>query len=411
MMRVLQPLLALVLLTVSGLAVAGLPASEWPQFRGPQRDGLSVDTDLLSTWPESGPPELWRVPIGTGYSGMAVVGTRLFTMDSDTEREFAVCLDASSGKELWRTPIGPLFESYFGNGPRSTPTIDGDRVYVLGGQGRLAALQASDGEIVWRVNYQESFGSVLPEYGFSTSALVVGDLLIVQPGGSDGNAVAALDKHTGEVRWAVHDDAAGYSSPLLVEVDGARQLVLMTPKDLLGVSVSGDVVWTQPFAADQEIKPAMPVFVAPDLLFFSSGYDVGSIALRLEVEGGVAMAKEAWQDRLMRNHFNTSVAVGGDIYGFDNATLKCISAETGEEQWAKRGGLGKGSLIYADGHLIVLTESGKLLLVEATAKKYREIAGHQVLSGRCWTSPSMASGRVHLRNQKEIVSLDLRQTR
>ena len=172
----LKPVAALVTVMVSGLAAAGPLETEWPQFRGPHRDGLSADTDLLSAWPESGPPELWRVPIGTGYSGMAVVGDRLFTMDSDNHTEFAVCLDATTGKEVWRTPIGPLFESYFGNGPRSTPTIDGDWVYVLGGQGGLAALQASDGEIVWEVDYPESFGSAVPEYGFSTSALVVGGL-------------------------------------------------------------------------------------------------------------------------------------------------------------------------------------------------------------------------------------------
>jgi outer membrane protein assembly factor BamB len=381
--------LALFALTLSGYSVAGELAGEWPQFRGPRRDGLSAATDLLDTWPDSGPPEVWRVPIGTGYSGMALVGGRLFTMDADDDAEFAVCLDATTGQELWRTPIGPLFESFFGNGPRSTPTVDGDRVYVLGGRGRLAALRSSDGEILWTVDFPEAFGSAIPEYGFSTSALVVEDLLIVQPGGKKGGAVAALDKRTAEVRWTVNEESAGYSSPLLVEVDGLRQLVVMTPTDLLGVSPGGEVLWALPFAVDQDIKPAMPVFVAPDLLFFSVGYDVGSIALRLEVQGA-------------------SVLVGEYLYGFDNSTLKCIRGATGEQRWAERGDLGKGSLIYADGHLIVLTESGKLKLVEATPEEYRERAEHRVLSGRCWTSPTLASGRLFLRNRDEMVCLDLR---
>ena len=348
------------------------------------------------------------MPIGTGYSGIAVVGDRLFTMDADGETEFALCLDAATGRELWRTPIGPRFESYFGNGPRSTPTVDGDRVYVLGGRGRLAALAAGDGTLLWSLDYPEAFGSTVPEYGFSSSALVAGELLIVQPGGDEGRAVAALDKRTGEVRWTAHQDAAGYSSPLAVEIEGRRQFVFMTPKSLLGVSPDGEVLWARPFAPEEDIKPAMPIFVPPDLLFFSAGYDVGAVALRLAVDGGTVVAREVWRQRVMRNHFNASVAVGDYIYGFDNSTLKCIRAETGEELWAKRGGLGKGSLIHADDHLIVLAESGRLLLVETTPDGYREIARHQVLSGRCWTSPTLSAGRLFVRNRAELVCLDLR---
>ena len=408
MARPLRWLVAPATLMVIGSAPATLPGADWPQFRGPQRDGISGETDLLDHWDASGPPELWRLPIGTGYSGIAVVGDRLYTMDADDETEFAICLMAATGEEIWRTAIGPLFTSYFGDGPRSTPTIDGDWVYVLSGRGHLAALRASDGETLWEIDYPDAFGSEIPEYGFSTSALVVDDLLIVQPGGGSGQAVAAFDKRTGERRWAAGDDTAGYSSPILIDVDGSQQLVFMTPLNLMGVSLQGEVLWSHPFAPDQDIKPAMPVFVAPDLLFFSASYDIGAIALRLEADGGSVVAREVWRDRVMRNHFNASVAIGDHLYGFDNATLKCIKATTGEELWAERGGLGKGSLLYAGGNLLVLTETGRLLVVEASPEEYRKRAGHQVLSGRCWTSPTVAGGRIFLRNRDEIVCLDLR---
>jgi len=384
-------------------------AADWPQFRGPARDGLSAESDLLTGWTEAGPAEVWRIPIGVGYSGMAVVGDRLYTMDSEAASEFAVCLDSTTGHEIWRTEIGPLFKSYFGNGPRTTPTVDGDRVYVLGGRGRLTALEAASGKVLWSVDYVDDFGAAMPEYGFSGSALVLGNRLIVQPGGSDERAIAALDKVTGDLLWAAQDDDAGYSSPLLVEIGGMRQLVFMTPRHVLGIAPEeGVILWRHTFAPDADIKPAMPVFVAPDLLFFSASYDVGALALRLTVDGDEVTATEAWRERVMRNHFNTAVAIDGYIYGFDNATLKCIRAATGEEMWAQRGGLGKGSLIYADGHLIVLTESGKLLLVDAAPEAYREVAAAQVLSGRCWTSPTLADGRLYLRNREEMVCLDLR---
>lgn len=383
-------------------------AADWPQFRGPGRDGISAEVDLLDSWPEAGPEEVWRVPIGVGYSGMAVVGDRLYTMDSDETTEFAVCLDTATGSELWRTAVGPLYESYFGNGPRTTPTVDGDRLYVLGGRGRLAALEVDSGELIWAVDFVEELGATVPEYGFSGSALVLEDRLIVQPGGSDGRGLAALDKLTGKLLWAIGDDDAGYSSPLLIEVSGVRQLVFMTPRHVLGVTPDGTVLWRHTFAPDTDIKPASPVFMTPDLLFFSASYDVGALTLRLTVDGDTVTATEVWRERVMRNHFNSAVAVDGYLYGFDNATLKCIRAATGEESWAKRGGLGKGSLIFADGRLIVLTESGKLLLLEATADAYRETAAARVLSGRCWTSPTLADGRLYLRNREELVCLDLR---
>jgi outer membrane protein assembly factor BamB len=381
---------------------------EWPQYRGPARDGRSTETGLLAVWPEGGPPEVWRISMGPAFSGISVVADRLYTMDSDAEHESLVRLDAATGDVVWRTAVGKMFEESFGNGPRSTPTVDGERVYVLGSLGDLTAVAAESGEVRWQVAFRDAFGAEVPRRGFSESILVTGDLVVVSPGAGSDRSIAALDKRTGEVRWTLRSDPGGYSSPIVVDFDDRRQIVMLSPTHALGLTLEGSLLWEHEFAPTVGVKPAMPLWVRPDLLVFSASYDVGALALRLTSAGGSTTVQEIWQDRVMRNHFNSSVVVDGYIYGFDNATLRCIEAESGRSVWAKRGGLGKGSLLYADGHLIVLSETGRLLLIEATPDGFVEKSRSQVLQGRSWTAPPLANGRLYVRNLEEMVCLDLR---
>jgi outer membrane protein assembly factor BamB len=404
------PIIVVALLAISIHVAADSAGLDWPQFRGINRDGISSETGLLSSWPENGPKEVWRHPIGEGYSGMAIVGDRLYTMYAGEHEgqpmEFAAAMEAGTGKEIWRVPIGEKYDTEFGNGPRATPTIDGDTVYVLGSRGDLAALSAQDGTERWRMNLTETFGSTMPHWGFATSALVDGEQLIIEGGGPEGKSYAALDKKTGDVKWT-HGDGGrqpSYNSALMVEMNGTRGYVYVVGDKLTCLDPTGAEVWTYPWPRGE--THAMPLFVAPDKIFASGAEGVGAALVRITEDGDKAKAEEVWQTRFMRNHFSSSVVQNGHIYGFDNATLKCLSVEDGEMAWAKRG-LGKGSLILADGHLLVLSDQGQLLLLKATPDGYEEKGSIQALEGKSWTSPTLSHGRLYLRNHTEIVSYDL----
>jgi outer membrane protein assembly factor BamB len=399
-------LTSIVLLLSTLAPCEGVPGSGWNQYRGPARDGKSLETGLIRSWGPDGPREIWRVGVGAGFSGVSVVSDRLYTMDSDEATEHALCLDARSGETLWQVSIGPIFRDPNGDGPRAAPTVDGDLVYVLGSRGRLAALDASSGRVVWQRQYTEAFASELPVWGFASAPLVDGEQLVVEVGGTGARAIAALEKRTGRVRWTAQEAKIAYSAPIPLAIGGLEQLVFLLQEKVVALDREGNEIWTFPWAADLDIKPALPLFVAPDRVMVSASYDTGATLLQVNTAGKAAV-EEVWSSRYMRNHINSSVAVDGSIYGFDTGTLRCLDAQTGEGRWAKRG-LGKGSLIFADGMLIVLSERGKLVLLEATPKGYRELAAHQVLEGRCWTAPSLWEGRLYLRNHTELVCLDLR---
>ncbi len=397
---------ALVLMAAGPLAAEPGPA-DWPQFRGTARDGVSTETGLLTTWTDDGPPEVWRVEIGEGYSGMSVVGDRLYTMyaaeHEDKAVEFAAAFESATGKEVWRTLIGDKLDTEFGNGPRATPTVDGETVYVMGSHGALAALKASDGSEIWRLELTEAFGSQRPYWGFSMSALVDGDKLLVEGGGGEGKSYAALDKKTGEVVWTSGDGRPGHNSPISMDVMGERRIVYVAGGKLRCIDSDGGEVWAHEWPQGE--THASPVFIAPNMIYASGAEGVGATLIRVD-EQAETKVEEVWKVPNLRNHFSTAVAHDGYLYGFDNATLKSVSVETGEMAWAKRG-LGKGSLIYADGHLLVLSDRGKLVSIEASGEGYSEAGSVQALTGRSWTSPTLANGRLYLRNHTEMVSYRL----
>ncbi len=391
---------------VLGMSAAGY-AADWNQYRGASRNGASQEKNLISKWEASGPKEVWRVAVGAGYSGISVVNNRVYTMDSDEKSEYALCADAATGKQLWRVRVGELFKNDFGDGPRSTPTVDGDLVYVLSSLGNLKALKTADGSEVWSVDFRKSYESPLLPWAFCASPLVVENQLIMEIGGKGPHAVGSFDKKTGKLLWSAQEDQIAYSSPILVEFNGVRQLVFMTKKELFALNLKGEKLWSEPFTPEIGIKPAMPVFLAPDLLFVSASYDAGCKVVRMAADGDSVKASTVWESKEMRNHFNTSVARDQYLYGFDKAMFKCLDSTTGKVMWVKRG-LGKGSLITADKMAIALSERGKLHLAKLQPDAYEELASHQVLSGRCWTQPSLAEGRLYVRSNTEMVCLDLR---
>jgi len=390
--------------------MAETKGQDWPQFRGIHRDGRSAETGLLKSWPEGGPREVWRRPLGAGYSAVSVVGDRLYTMyaaDQDGKPvEFAAAFNATDGDELWRVALGERFDTEFGNGPSATPTVDGDTVYVMDSRGNLAALATTDGKERWKLSLTETFGSEIPTFGFSMSPLVDGNQLIVEGGGSEGQAYAGLNKKTGEIKWSVGDTGPGYNSPLLVEVDGKKRYVYVVREKLMSIDENGKEIWSH--AWPQGETHAMPLSVPPDRIYVSGAEGVGAKMLRVTEKGGKGSAEVLWETGRVRNHFSSAILHGEHIYSFDNATMKSIAVADASMAWGKRG-LGKGALIYADGHLIALSDRGKLLLVEATPEGYVEKSSVQALEGLCWTAPSLAHGRLYLRNHDEIVAYDLGQ--
>lgn len=399
------------------LLTAAAQAADWPQWRGPQRDGVSRETGLFTT--ERPFAEGWRTPLGRGFSGIAVADGRAFTLFAQGDDEFAVCLDAQTGEERWRFRTGPYYtETQGGDGPRSTPTVDGEIVYVLGAHGQLYALAADSGVKVWEKDLVAEFGSKMPRWGFSASPLVEDDLLLVEAGGRTGSfldsltemvvdrpapaTVIAFDKATGQTAWTALDDKMGYSSPIAFTAGGQRQLAFFTGYSLTGLApADGQTLWTYPWETAYDINVATPIFIPPNRVFISSGYDKGATVLQL---GPHATVEEIWRHKKMKNQFSTCVYYQDHLYGFDQAILKCIDARTGEEKWKARG-YGHGTLIAADGHLIVLGEQGNLGLAEATPDSFHVKVSYPALNGRCWTAPSLANGRLYVRDEREIACL------
>ena len=380
--------------------------AEWAQWRGPNRDGISPETGFLKNWPKEGPKVLWHIPFGDGYSGISIAQGKVYTMFAEGDDEFVVCLDASNGEEVWRFRSGAKFTEQRGDGPRSMPTVHGDSVFALGAEGKLYALDARDGTKLWTHNFVEEFDSKIPTWGFSSSPLIEGNLVLVEAGGRDGKSIVAFDKKSGDVVWTTHTDAVGYSSPIAIDFGGTRQIIFLTSKTLLSLAPeNGHIYWKYPWP--EGINIATPIFIPDDKIFISASYDKGVVLLKMIADEDRIEIEEAWKSRVMKNHFNSSVLQGDYLYGFDNAILTCIEIDTGEEQWRQRG-FGKGSLLLADGHLIILGEGGKLALVEVSPNEYKEKARFQLFDDKCWTVPTLAGGKLYLRNQKDLVCLDLR---
>ncbi|MGH9341068.1 MAG: PQQ-binding-like beta-propeller repeat protein, partial [Acidobacteriota bacterium] len=371
------------------------------------RDGKSSETGLLTRWTSQKPSIVWKVPGGEGFSSLSVSDGQIYTMVDRGDREWALSLDAATGKELWAVYSAQSYKEHQGgNGPRATPTLDGDRVYTLGATGALMCLDKKSGDIRWQRNILKDFDAPNLQWGVSTSPLVEGDLLLVNVGGP-GASVVAFDKLTGDVVWKAHDEVAGYSSPIAVTIDGLREIVVFGGRAVMGLSPSdGSLHWKHQWTTASDMNIATPIFSDP-LLFISSGRGTGAGAFLLDRAGDRIKADVQWTSTQMQNHFNSCVLVGDYLYGFHNSALKCIRLKDGQEMWADRS-VGKGSLIFAQDHLFLIGEHGDVGVAEATPDGYREHGRLSVLEYKSWTPPALSGGRLYLRDQKNIVALDLR---
>ena len=378
-------------------------ALDWPQWRGPDRDGISAETGLLTSWPEGGPPLLWKTRgLGSGFASFAVSGGKVFTQGQSEGRQFLIALDEETGEILWRTPNGDTFTERRGSGPRGTPTIDGDRVYALGSNGDLLCARASDGERLWSTNLLERFGVRNIKWGISESPLIDGHRVIVNPGAREASVVA-LDKKNGNTIWKSPGDRAGYSSPVVADVAGVRHYIVLTGGGAVGVRASdGEVLWRYDRVSNSTANVATPI-VRGNHVLLSTDYGTGCALLRLEPDGEGIRAEEVYFHRDMKNHYSTSVLLGNHLYGFSGRILTAMNFLTGEILWRDRG-VGKGQIVSAEGLLYILSDDGVVGLVKVDPEGYREISRFSIEHGqyRTWTLPVVANGKLFLRDQDTL---------
>ena len=391
------------------LTIGAAHSADWPHWLGPNRNGASPETGLLTTWPSDGPKVLWTAKGGDGYSSIAVANGRAITHVQRGGKEIVVALDAIKGTELWQTPIADAYKNSYGNGPRSTPTIEGEFVYVTSVSGPIACLNVRDGKIVWQHDLFKDFGSKNLNWGVAASMTIEGELALAIPG-AKGAGVAAFDKKTGKLVWKLGDDKAGYATPIAVTVGGQRQIIFFTASGLLAVSPAGKELWRVAWTTEYDCNIATPLVIG-DKLFVSSGEEVGCALFQLKTEGPPDVVWESKGAKSsMLNYWANTVMHDGHLYGFSGEfskriDLRCVDLATGKVKWSQDG-FGKGSVTLADGHLFITTKKGDLVLVRATPERFDEKARVTVL-GENRTVGTIANKRLYLRDKEKIVCLDI----
>lgn len=392
-------------------------ADDWPQFRGPARDGASNETGLLQSWPDGGPKKLWEAEdAGFGWSSVAVVGDMLYTTGLYGKDLHVVALSTADGKRLWHTRLDKAAPGGGFRGARTTPTVDGDRLFVLSGNGRLACLARDDGEIAWSKNVLKAYGAPNARHSLGESPLVDGDRVIVTAGGRA--SVVAFDKATGEEVWAAPPayKRVAYASARIVEHDGLRQVVGMTGKDLFGVHAgTGKLLWTHPRPTPHEININAPHF-AGGLLLVTSGYKVGTEALELLVDGQSARVKRKWNAPALDDYQGGLVVVGDLLIGTcheQKPGLVALRVKTGEVAY-KNTDVHEATIIAADGRLVVQQYDGHILLVDPTdgriVSRFR-VPCKKSARSKFWGHPAIADGRLYLRRDDAVLAFDIRRSK
>lgn len=386
-------ILACVLLGSRG-ATAG--EADWPSWRGPDRNGISRETDWNALAFAGGPKVLWKKSVGAGYSGVSIESDQLFTMGNSDGKDTVSCLRPDTGEELWTFRYDCADGGY--PGPRATPLIDGANVYVVSREGHLFCLDRKTGVKKWGINIVAEFGARAPKWGHSGSPWLEGDLLLLNACKSG----IALDKRTGKKVWASPSDKCGYATPVVVGSRKNRQALIFGAKSLYSVAVAtGEENWSFPWITSYDVNAADPV-VTDKGIFISSGYGKGCAFL--DVSG--PKPKAVWQKKKMANHFSSSVVLAGYLYGIDGNTgsgvLRCLDLATGEEAWSEN--LGFGSLTAADGKLIMLNERGGLFIAAAEPSAYREFSRATLeAKPRFWTPPVLCRAKLYCRNDKGVL--------
>jgi outer membrane protein assembly factor BamB len=409
---------ALALVGCCCFVVTNARAADWPQWRGPNRDGKSADTGLLQEWPAGGPKLAWKATgLGKGYANMSVAGGRLFTMGDKEDAGYVIALSPADGKILWTAKIGaaggPDPSQWNYAGPRCTPTVSGDLVFAVNEWGEMACVSAADGKEQWRKDLRKDFGGKPPTWGYSESPLVDGDQVMVTPGGSQG-AMVALDTKTGRVLWQSKDftDEAHYSSIVAAEIDGVRQYVQLTAASVVGISSKdGSVLWQAARKGNVAVIPT-PV-VAGNLVYVTSGYNAGSNLFKVTSNGGKFSAEQVYAKRDMAVHHGGVVKVGEYVYGYsDSKGFTCQDFQTGELVWSEKGKIKKCCVSYGDGRLYCREEdNGTMVLLDPSPAGYQEkgrFLQPDRAAEKAWPHPTIANGRLYLRDQDVLLCYDVK---
>jgi outer membrane protein assembly factor BamB len=402
------------LLAIGGSVLLGVTAlhaaADWPQWQGPDRTRLSKETGLLKEWPAAGPSVVWTATgLGSGYGSMAVAGDRVFLQGARGRTSVVIALNRADGKEVWSKTLGAYETNDRGPGPRGTPTVDGDRLYVLSENGDLACLK-TDGTEVWRRNILSDFAGRQLQWLISESPLVDGPHVVVSPGGP-GAGIVKLDKMTGKTVWTSKDlsDPAGYSSVIAADVQGVRTYMTFTATAGVGVRASdGKLMFRYPRAANRTANIATPIF-SNNKVFFTSAYGTGGGLLDLTAHNGEVTPKEVYFTLNMKNHHGGVVLVDGHLYGFNDSILTCLEFATGNVIWRDRS-VGKGSVTFADGSLYIQGENNLFGLAEATPSGYREKGRFSIPDKGLpsWAHPVVSDGRLYVRNQDTLLVYDVK---
>ena len=391
-------------------------AEDWPRWRGPRGDGTWHGPKLPEKWPEGGLKPKWKVPIGGGYSGITVVGQRVFVMDrqKEPETERVLCFDADSGQQVWKHEYPVVYGKLdYGNGPRAAPTWHDGKLFTVGALGECRCLDAATGEKVWSVNYVRDLNGRLQEWGFAGSALIDGDNVLVQPGGKDEHSIAALNRHTGKVVWQSHSDQAGYATPIIVTHNERRQLICWTPSHISGLDpASGKPFWQVPYEITYGVAIAEPIF--QEGLVLVCGYWHGSKAIRLGAQP--EQAELVWEEnKFLRGLMSQPLYRDGHVYLLDKRYgVTCFELQTGKKLWddanqtTPRGRNPQATLVWLGDtdRAIILNEEGELILARLNPEGYSEQSRTKII-GSTWAHPAFAGNRVFARSDSELVCVSL----
>ena len=387
--------------------------AEWPQFLGPDRNGVSPEANLAAAWPKEGPKILWKAKVGAGWSGPVVASNRVVIFHRVDDKEVVEALNATSGARLWRNDYPTTYRDDFGfdEGPRATPAIDGKRVFTFGANGVLNAWDSSNGTNLWRVDTRKEFNNDKGFFGIACSPLVEGNAVILNIGGRDGAGIVAFDKTSGKVLWKATSEEASYSSPVAANMGGRRRVFVFARKSLVALEPGdGKVLWEFPWAPriQASVSAAVPLVIG-DQIFISASYGAGAALLRF----GEAKPEVVWSgDDILSNHYATSVHHNGFLYGFDGrqeqrCNLRCVELKSGKVRWSEDH-FGAGALLVAGDKLLILTERGELILARAAPEKFSPIARAQILGADCRAHPALANGLFYARDKGALVCVGLR---
>ncbi len=379
----------------------------WTNFRGPRRDGSYEELQVLTQWPGSGLVPMWKQPIGVGYASFVIADGRAYTIEQRRGQEVATAYDVATGRELWKQGWNAQYSDSTGDGPRATPTWDDGRIYALGATGELRCLDAKTGVVAWGRNILTENQAPNLSWAMAASPLVVDDKVIVLPGGANGKSIVAYNKLNGAPVWKSQNDPQAYVSPMLANLAGRRQIVVVSASRVMGLAPEdGSLLWSYVWDTDMGINASQPIIVDKNRLFISSGYGKGAALIEIAGGGKNFEARKLWENINMKNKFNSSVLHEGHVYGLDEGILTCLDVNTGERKW-KGGRYGYGQVILASGHLIISSDAGELALVKATPQQYTEVARFPALEGKTWNNPAIAGGRLLVRNATQMAAYNI----